>query len=127
MSSVTVSDRLAPLVGGMVRAAETDIGRGIVAGHDEDYEVSAAGETGTIVRMREGKLSLVDVSEGQPGFCAYTRVIFDPAAVPQIVEGTLTPAEAADNGGMLMRSRLYGGGQFMGLLRLAQKLDLLQG
>jgi hypothetical protein len=124
MTTTNSSTTLGPLIEAMSAAAKTDRGGQIVAGHDEDYEVSVHGETGVIVRMAGGALSVVDVSEGQPAFCAYTRVEFEPQTVEAIAAGTTTPAEAANSGGMLMRSRLYGGGQFMSLLRLAQKLDL---
>lgn len=125
--AVTISTgALSSIVHALARAAETEAGQQIVAGHDEDYEVSIPSEGSVIVRMRGGHLELVDVTEGEPAFCAYTRIEFDPAATPSIIAGSVTPAEAADSGTMLMRSRLYGGGQFMGLLRLAQKLDLLK-
>lgn len=118
---------LSTIVGGLVRAATTDRGRSVVAGHDEDYEVSVGGEGAALVRMRAGRLDVLDVAEGKPAFCAYTRVEFDPAAVPALLNGAVTPTDAADSGGMLMRSRLYGGGQFMGLLRIAQREGLLAG
>jgi hypothetical protein len=123
MSAPAIDDHIAPVVAALQAAAATERGRDIVSGHDEDYEICVHGRPAVIVRMRDGELSVVNVSEGKPAFCAYTRVEFDPGAVQAITAGTMTPAEAADNGGMLMRSRLYGGGQFMGLLRVAQKID----
>jgi hypothetical protein len=123
MATPATGPSLIALTDALAKAAATSAGREIVAAHDEDYEVSVEGEGGVIVRMRDGVLKLVDVSEGQPAVCAYTRVEFEPAGVLALANGSTTPAEAADGGGMLMRSRLSGGGQFMGLLRLAQKVD----
>jgi hypothetical protein len=125
MTTMDSSNTLGQLIGAMAEAATTERGRQIVAGHDEDYELSVHGAPGVLLRMRGGALTVTDVSEGKPAFCAYTRVEFEPQTVAAIAAGTMTPAEAADSGGMLMRSRLYGGGQFMSLLRLAQKLDLI--
>jgi hypothetical protein len=124
MTTTESSTTLGPLLSAMSAAAGTARGREIVGGHDEDYEVSVQGEPGILIRMRGGDLSVHDVSEGEPAFCTYTRVEFEPQTISAIAAGATTPAEAANSGGMLMRSRLYGGGQFMTLLRLAQKLDL---
>jgi hypothetical protein len=126
MAPSVTSGGLATIVGALTRAAGTEDGKPVVAAHDEDYEVTVLGEAAVVVRMRGGDLELVDVSEGEPGFCSYTRVDFDPAAVRALAENAVTPTEATDSGAILMRSRLYGGGQFCQLLRIAQKQGLFE-
>ena len=91
-----------------------------MAAHDEDYELDVDGEGPVVLRMRAGAIELVNVGDVVPAFASYTRVTITDAGFDALAGNELTPAQAADQGAMLVRSRLYGGGQFMGLLRLAQ-------
>ncbi|HEY4211658.1 MAG TPA: hypothetical protein VGM84_09280 [Steroidobacteraceae bacterium] len=113
---------LASVVAALCAASATEDGRRTVAAHDEQYELGVGGDDGLLIlEMRQGQMIVLPVSERAPEFCRYTRVDFLGTAISDIASQSLTPTEAVEEGRILLRSRLYGGGQFLRLLRLSQR------
>ena len=112
---------LSAVVAALLDAAVSPTGRSVVGAHDEQYELGDGGDDGLIVLdLRGGDARLLPTSQRTPVFCGYTRVDFEPSVVTDLATGAITPAEAVEEGRILLRSRLYGGGQFLRLLRVAQ-------
>jgi hypothetical protein len=123
---VSVPAELVGLTDVLLQAAESRAGAGVVAAHDEDYELFLRGDdTSLVLSMRGGRIYIVAVAT--PGFCSYTRATLDAGVLPEIAAGILTPTEAVEEGRILLQSRLYGGGQLLRLMRIAQLEGAFEG
>jgi hypothetical protein len=116
---VSAPAELVELVDVLLEAAESRAGGVTVAAHDEDYELFLRGNDSSLVLSMRGGTARI-VSAANPGFCSYTRATIDADVVPEIAAGRLTPTEAVEEGRILLQSRLYGGGQLLRLMRIAQ-------
>jgi hypothetical protein len=109
------------IVDGLLAAAKTEDGADVVGGHNEYYEFAVDGEKGALLHMIDGAIRFEPLGV-EPPLCGYTRVEMDPQTVASLRARAVTPARAMADGGIRMRSRLYGGGQFSRLLRIAQQI-----
>lgn len=112
------------IVSALEAAARTSEGSKVAAHHDEDYEIHVEGESGLVVRFRDGSIDVDEPGSVEPRPFSYSRIRLSRAGVDALRTGERTPADAAEEGLIEIQSRLYGGGQVTLLLAIAQRSGL---
>lgn len=103
-------------------ASQTKRGQLALNGHDEDFQVEIDGQAPIHVEIRGGKLALRSGPSPRQEPLHFTRVQLDGATLQAIVDGTMSPVEAMEQGKLFLRTRLYGGALITILLRAAYDL-----
>lgn len=103
-------------------ASGTPRGQRAVAGHDEHYEFDIEGRAPLHVAIAGGTLSFGEGPAPKREPLRFTRLELTERTLRAILGGDLSPVEAMERGELLMRTRLYGGGQMTILLRAAYDL-----
>lgn len=100
-------------------ASRTARGERALKGHDEYYEFLVKGREPFHFEIAGGKLKFGDGPAPRREPLRYTRLELSEATLRTILKGDLSPVEAMARGELLLRTRLYGGGQMIMLLRAA--------
>jgi hypothetical protein len=103
-------------------ASRTARGERALKGHDEYYEFLVAGRAPVHFEIAGGKLKFGDGPAPRREPLRYTRLELSEATLRAILKGDLSPVGAMERGELLLRTRLYGGGQMLMLLRAAYDL-----
>jgi hypothetical protein len=108
----------------LTRASRTNIGKLVLAGHNEDYELQIKGNKQPIcVSIADGKMRVFNgPSKKQKEPLSRTRVQVDERTLRSLLAGEISPVEAMDSGKLFLRTRLYGGAQITILFRAAYDL-----
>jgi hypothetical protein len=107
----------------LTRASRTDIGKVVLAGHNEDYELQIKGKQQPIcVSIADGKMRVRKGPSKQNEPLSRTRVQMDERTLRSLLAGEISPVEAMDSGKLFLRTRLYGGAQITILFRAAYDL-----
>ncbi len=103
-------------------ARRTARGERAVKGHDEYYEFLVEGCTPFHFEIAGGRLKFGDGPAPRREPLRYTRLELAEGTLRAILNGDLSPVGAMERGELLLRTRLYGGGQMIMLLRAAYDL-----
>ena len=103
-------------------ASRTARGERAVKGHDEYYEFLVEGRAPVHFEIAGGKLRFGDGPAPRREPLRYTRMELSEGTLRAILNGDLSPVGAMERGELLLRTRLYGGGQMIMLLRAAYDL-----
>lgn len=117
-----MAELLAELAAGLRAAGDTSEGARVVAGHDEDFELSIVGHGMVHVAVANGSLSVQPGSSPRQRVLQFTRLELDAQTAREIITGQTSPVEAMSRGSLLLRTRLYGGAVITILLRIAYDL-----
>ena len=103
-------------------ASRTARGERAVKGHDEYYEFLVEGRAPVHFEIAGGRLKFGDGPAPRREPLRYTRLELSEGTLRAILNGELSPVGAMERGELLLRTRLYGGGQMIMLLRAAYDL-----
>ena len=103
-------------------AGGTARGQRALAGHDEHYEFDIEGRAPLYVAISGGALSFGEGPSPKREPLRFSRLELAEGTLRAILGGDVSPVEAMERGELLMRTRLYGGGQMTILLRAAYDL-----
>ena len=107
-------------------ASKTARGERAVKGHDEYYEFLVKDRAPFHFEIAGGRLRFGAGPAPQREPLRYTRLELAEDTLRAIMNGEVSPVEAMGRGELLLRTRLYGGGQMTMLLRAAYDLARAQ-
>ena len=103
-------------------ASRTPRGERAVKGHDETYEFLINDSAHCHFEIAGGQLKFGESPAARREPLRYTRLELSEETLRAILNGDVSPVEAMEQGKLLLRTRLYGGGQMTMLLRAAYDL-----
>jgi len=110
------------LADALAAASKMPRGERAVKGHDEFYEYLVEGRAPFHFQIVGGELRFGQGPAPERLALRYTRLELAEDTLRAILNGDVSPVEAMGQGKLLLRTRLYGGGQMIMLLRAAYDL-----
>jgi hypothetical protein len=120
--AIAMADIARELSAAIEAASRTQQGQRAVNGHDEFYEFLVEGRAPCHFEIAAGGIEFGEGPAPRREPLRYTRLELSESTLRAILSGDLSPVEAMENGRLLLRTRLYGGGQMTMLLRSAYDL-----
>jgi hypothetical protein len=122
-------DVLAEVAAALGRAAETEEGRRVCAGHDEDYQFDLSDGPTFHASIEGGRLRVLSGPTPKTGYFETTFIDTDTQTLRALLAGRMGPIEAVEARRFNMVVRMYEGCQITILLRIAGeqgRADLLE-
>jgi hypothetical protein len=101
------------------RAADTEEGRRVALGHDEDYQFDLSDGPAFYVSIQGGAVSVHPGRTPKTGYFESTFIESDTNTLRALFQGKLRPVQAIEQRRFNMLIRMYEGAQITILLRIA--------